>query len=232
MHPASAPPALALDPGPDDTGLFDPGSGVACVILRAADPLPHLPAAEQALTRRMMPVRRREFTWGRIAARRALSRLGAPAGPLLPDADRVPVWPAGITGSISHSGRICGAAVRRGPGSVGFDLETEGALTPDLWEAVLTETERDDVRALPAAAQAARALALFTAKEAVYKAHFPVHRVMFGFADLEIAAAGARFVARFPRHDGAAWQPVQGRWSRGPGWTASGVLLAGPGPAL
>jgi len=206
---------------------------LACVILRAGDALPPLPAAERALTGPMVASRRREFAWGREAARRALTRLGLACGALLPDADRVPVWPSGVTGSISHGGGLCGAAVARGPRSVGFDIEARAGLDPDLWPEVLTGAERVRLSGLPAEHRGAAALALFTAKEAAFKAHFPIHRQMFGFADLEIAEASPDgFVAAFPGRSGAPWTRIAGRWRRGDTWTASGVVLAIPAPEV
>ena len=207
-------------------GPFAAGSGAAFALLRAGPALPPMPEAERALLGPMVPARRREFAWGRAAARAALARLGVAAGPLLPDADRVPLWPEGVSGSISHSGPLCAAAACRGPVSVGLDIEEEGALAPDLWGAVLTRAELDRLPARPPGARAAAALAAFTAKEAVYKAHFPLHRTMFGFEAVEISAQGEDgFLARFPGREGPAWRPVRGLWRVGAGWIASGVLL-------
>ena len=205
---------------------FATGDGVSCVVLQAGDDLPALPASERALTGPMVPSRMREFAWGREAARRALAGIGIAPVPLLPDADRVPVWPPGVTGSISHSGRICGAAIRRGAGSLGFDIETGKGLAQDLWEEVLTGHELERLWRLPAPDRPAAALAHFTAKEAVFKAHFPVYRQMFGFMDAEITAIDAtRFVATFLGRNGNMWATVTGRWHRDDSCMASGVLM-------
>lgn len=206
--------------------LFPPGSGVSVVILHAGDELPHLPAAERRLMRRMGPSRRREFSWGRVAARRALAEIGVVASALLPDTDRVPDWPRGIAGSISHSGCICGAAVARGPVSLGLDIETGEMLNRDLWEEVLTQNELAQLSALPAENRPTAALMRFTAKEAVFKAHFPVHRRMFGFLDVEVAPLSkGHFTASLPGPNGPTRTTLSGRWVRDQGLTASGVLM-------
>ena len=73
-----------------------------------------LPPEAQAIDH-AVPKRRREFTAGRTAARRACARLGVWAGALPVAADRTPVWPEGVVGSISHSDLSCAVlAGRRG----------------------------------------------------------------------------------------------------------------------
>jgi 4'-phosphopantetheinyl transferase EntD len=54
--------------------------------------------------------RQQEFCSGRFCAHQALDRLGYHDIPLLADQYGAPVWPCGITGSISHSGGIAVAA--------------------------------------------------------------------------------------------------------------------------
>src|SRR5260370_38715827 len=57
---------------------------------------------EAAVVEHAVDKRRREFTTGRVCARRALLNLGRPAAPLLPGAHGEPQWPAGVVGSITH----------------------------------------------------------------------------------------------------------------------------------
>lgn len=60
------------------------------------------------------PKRQQEFCSGRFCAHRVLDRLGYQDIPVLADQYGAPVWPSGITGSISHSGgKAVAAAVQK-----------------------------------------------------------------------------------------------------------------------
>ena len=80
---------------------------------------------EAACVRRSVEKRRLEFSAGRFCARMALSQLGVHDFSLLPDADRVPLWPPGVVGSISHCSGLAVAAVARSESvkSIGVDVE-------------------------------------------------------------------------------------------------------------
>ena len=58
-----------------------------------------LPAEQACLGERAVQTRRRDFTAGRVCARRALRDLGLPTTAVPAAADRAPVWPAGVVGS-------------------------------------------------------------------------------------------------------------------------------------
>src|SRR5438876_615194 len=68
---------------------------------------------ERALVAGASPVRRREFTAGRVCARDALQQLGGPRCAILRDPSRAPIWPEGFVGSISHAAGYCVAAAAR-----------------------------------------------------------------------------------------------------------------------
>lgn len=108
-----------------------------------------------------------EFRAGRAAARCALAALGVPSGPILPGPDRVPRFPEGIVGSISHcSAHVFAAVARKGDiGGLGIDVEDDLALDPCLIDLVTTEAERR-VCTMELARWATLA---FSAKEAVFK---------------------------------------------------------------
>ena len=140
------------------------------------------PHAEElaTLSPRAVPKRRREFTVGRVAAQAALrTLLGTPPPPVLPGADRAPIWPAGVAGTISHSNGWGLSAVDfcSRSGSLGLDLEhLSGIRRIEIARHVADEAERewigDDRR---------RLLALFSAKESIYKVFYPLRRCFFGF---------------------------------------------------
>ena len=60
-----------------------------------------------------IPRRQTEFSAGRAAARAAMTSLGFAAAAIPAAPDRAPVWPPGITGSISHSATACLAILGR-----------------------------------------------------------------------------------------------------------------------
>lgn len=94
-----------------------------------------------------VPKRQREFATGRVNARRAMSRIGEPAAPIPSGADRAPVWPAHLTGSISHTDDACVAVVARrsNAASLGIDLEHNHSLPADLWPVICTPAEASDI---------------------------------------------------------------------------------------
>ncbi|QKV96260.1 4'-phosphopantetheinyl transferase superfamily protein [Streptomyces sp. NA02950] len=147
--------------------------GVALGIAAVGDPAAR-PAGpdERRRADTMPPARRRDFLAGRHAARRALAAAGQPSGEI-GCAGRRPVPPAGTTVSISHSGGLAVAlAAPAFPGrALGCDLELRGLPLPAA-HLVLHPGEESWVRAAGGTAAAeARLLALFSAKEAAFKAY-------------------------------------------------------------
>lgn len=140
---------------------------------------------EAALVSRAVSSRRREFALGRWCARRSLRSLGFRSVPLLRGAGGEPLWPEGVVGSISHSQghAIAAVALRgRGPTSLGIDLEAVGRLPADVLGLVATRAERRRLLA-DHPTDLDGGLLLFSAKEAIYKAWYPLTRRRVGFED-------------------------------------------------
>jgi 4'-phosphopantetheinyl transferase EntD len=191
---------------------------------------------EEALLRDAVAKRRREFTAGRLCARTALARLGIEHPALLMDADRVPVWPPGVIGSLSHCEGYCGAVVaRRGELlGIGLDVELAGPLPPGVPTAVLTPGEATALARLPALRGADWAKLAFCAKESLYKCLFPLTRTFLEFTDVEIAVDAARgtFVARPAPGSPLAPERVaglEGRFAFAGRFVFSGATLRAPG---
>ena len=130
---------------------------------------------------RAVEKRRREYIAGRVAAHRAMEKLGLTARPVLANRSRAPSWPRGLTGSLSHNDTICVAAVARSSQvrSLGIDVEDDAPLAADLVATVCTLEERAWLATQPEAARGNLAKLIFSAKEAVYKCQYPVsHRVL------------------------------------------------------
>jgi len=142
------------------------------------------PLEEQALGEAVSPKRRHDFTLGRAAARKALEQVGFPVvSPVLRGEHREPLWPVGIVGSISHSNGIgvAVAAWQQDVPAVGVDIQqVEERYTDELIARFADPDEFDWVRSDPAL-RTERAVRLFSAKESVFKALYPLRRVWFAF---------------------------------------------------
>ncbi|SDW24512.1 4'-phosphopantetheinyl transferase family protein [Roseicitreum antarcticum] len=171
----------------------------------AVTPLHRLPPplfpAEAAAMRGAVPARRHEFALGRGTARAAMQALGLRACAIPMADDRAPVWPEGIAGSISHGGGLCLSVVSADPGlaAIGIDVDSAAALPDDLWEVVCDASERAWLASQPVHDQGRLAKLIFCAKEAAYKAQYPLTKRLFGFDGFHISVdlQAARFDARF-----------------------------------
>ncbi len=145
-----------------------------------------------------VPKRMAEFAAGRRAARAAMALQGIPPDAVPFGQDRAPIWPSGVTGSITHTHALCLAVVgqSRDWAGLGFDLEDDRDLEPDLWPEVLRAEELVVISGLPLAGQARAAMDAFVAKEAVYKAIYPTSRTLMDFHALHITATDKGFVAQ------------------------------------
>ncbi|WP_338784386.1 4'-phosphopantetheinyl transferase superfamily protein [Streptomyces sp. DG1A-41] len=148
---------------------------------------------EAALMTRAVAKRRREFAAVRSCARRAMEKLGVPPQPILPGERGAPGWPAGLAGSMTHCDDYCAAALVRATdlASVGIDAEVHGPLPEGVLPAVSLPAEAERLRRLAAQSPDVHwDRLLFSAKESVYKAWFPLTGRWLDFteADIEIAA--------------------------------------------
>ncbi len=153
---------------------------------------------------RAVPKRVAEFATGRACARRALAELAIDGFPLRAGADREPLWPEGVTGSITHTAGFCGAAVARTAeaASLGIDAEQRGAVQRRLWRQIATPRELQWLGALPRARADDMATLLFSAKEAFFKCQFPLTREWLNFSDVSVSVeprAGSGAASAGPR---------------------------------
>jgi 4'-phosphopantetheinyl transferase EntD len=127
--------------------------------------------------------RRNEFISGRRCARMALAHIGQVSCALPKDADGLPIWPAATMGSITHSRGLCCAVAAPADKMMylGVDLEKTNRLSARAMERVVHPLEAATV----AEDQALGSL-LFSAKEAFYKAQYPVWGAQPNFKDLAL----------------------------------------------
>ncbi len=148
---------------------------------------PALFPEEEALIARAVDKRRREFTTVRGCARTALGRLGIAPAPLIPGQRGAPRWPSGIVGSMTHCAGYRAAAVARAADmtTVGLDAEPNEPLpNGGVRELVTREEEHGWLARLAAERPAVHWDRLvFSAKESVYKAWFPLTGRWLDFQD-------------------------------------------------
>jgi len=213
--------------GPLLNGLFP--SGVITAEVRGGGSSLDLRPDEADLVSRAVPKRRAEFAAGRACAHAALDRLGMPSAPIRRSIGGAPTWPVGIVGSISHSIDIAGAAVARDHvfAAVGLDIELIGAVGPELWPSILTARELQFIRHAPSDRKAEISTLAFSAKEAVYKAQYPVTEAWLDFHDLEISTDNGGFRATLTRDVAGhpAGHVFSGRYGCHRGMLAAGVAI-------
>jgi 4'-phosphopantetheinyl transferase EntD len=191
--------------------------------------------AEQRVIAGAVPKRCREFAAGRACARRALRALGMPAVAVPAGERGEPLWPREVVGSITHCNGLRAAAVARAhdAAALGIDAEPDAPLRAALRRRVAHERE------LAAAASRGTGNAagvcvdrlLFSAKEAVYKAWFPLTRRPLGFLDVELAidfergTLSARLLVPPAVVDGAELTVLDGRWCAHRGLVCVAVVL-------
>jgi 4'-phosphopantetheinyl transferase EntD len=141
---------------------------------------------EEPLIARSVAKRRNEFITVRYCARLALGELGFPPVPILKGDKGEPCWPDGVVGSLTHCAGYRGAVVGRGAAvrSVGVDAEPHDVLPDGVLDAISLPEERTEIAALPDGVHWDRIL--FCAKEATYKAWFPLTKRWLGFEDAHI----------------------------------------------
>jgi 4'-phosphopantetheinyl transferase EntD len=212
----------------------------ACAEMFSDAPESTMFSIEAAAVAGAVAERRREFGTVRHCAREALRQIGVPAVPILPDVDRAPRWPVGVVGSMTHCAGYRAAAVARSGElcGIGIDAEPHAALPGEALDLVLRGEERTRLLAL---ADAGPDLhwdrILFCAKEAVYKAWFPLTRRRLDFADVSTTVHldgtfWARLTVPGPRVAGVELDGFGGRWlvDRGLILAATSVTQEGTKP--
>jgi 4'-phosphopantetheinyl transferase EntD len=175
------------------TSLFDSLAGVTTIWTEIAAMGGELLEDERQYVTQAVGKRVNEFTAGRTLARLALTRIGADAVSIPVNEDRTPVWPPGFTGSISHTDTRVAVSVCRTAdfSGLGLDIERARSMPMKLVDSVFTDREKREF-----AGCSLDPTSLFSCKEAVYKAVYPLCGEFLDFHDVEIAMIDDRFTAR------------------------------------
>ncbi len=201
-----------------------------------ADP-PELVALpeEEPLIAKSVAKRRNEFITVRLCARVALAELGVGPVPILKGDKGEPCWPDGVVGSLTHCEGYRGAVVASSAQvrSVGIDAEPHGVLPNGVLDAISLPVERAELTALPVGLHWDRIL--FCAKEATYKAWFPLTYRWLGFEDahitfdVEASGQAGTFTSRIlvdpAANSGPPLTTLNGRWSVAGGLALTAIVL-------
>ncbi|MFG2602979.1 4'-phosphopantetheinyl transferase [Streptomyces sp. NPDC048514] len=214
---------------------------VVAVEAHRDDPLWDAPLhpEEQTFVARAVAKRRREFAAVRGCARRAMEKLGVPPQAIVTGERGAPRWPDGLIGSMTHCDGYCAAAlVRVGDlASVGIDAEPHGPLPDGVGATVFLPAEAERLARLAGQRPAVHwDRILFSAKESVYKAWYPLTRKWLDFSEADITLsphpgggpAGtlhAELLVPGPLVGGHRLQSFDGRWAVRDGVVATTVVV-------
>lgn len=190
---------------------------------------------EEAVVARAVGKRRREFTTARWCARRALAELGLPPVPIIPGERGEPGWPEGVVGSITHCDGYRAAAVAMTPDvlTVGIDAEPHHPLPDGVLNAVAREEELALLGKLGSTEPGVCwDRLLFSVKESVYKAWFPMTGEWLGFQDASLifdpaGTFNARLLVPGPVVGGRRLAGFTGRWLVADGLVTTAIVVPG-----
>ena len=193
------------------------------------DPAPF--PGEEDLIAKAVPARRHEFITARRCAREALARLGHPPAPIRTGPAREPLWPPGVVGSITHCPGYRAAAVARATdlACLGIDAEPNGPLPPGVLDSVSLPPERAMLTGLASTDPEIHwDRLLFSAKESIYKAWYPIAQRWLGFEDAVVTLdrAARTFTAEILIP--GPLTHVAGHWLAGRGLLLTAVALPRP----
>ncbi|AJT63685.1 4'-phosphopantetheinyl transferase family protein [Streptomyces chattanoogensis] len=199
------------------------------------EPLSAMFPEERALVANAVPHRQREFGTVRHCARTALSEFGIEPAPILPGPGRAPRWPHGIVGALTHCTGYRAAAVARARDlhAIGVDAEPNQPISdPGVLDLIALPEERAQLRHLATLEPGVSwDRLIFSAKESVYKAWYPLTSRWLGFEDAHITLdpTDATFTARLlvpgPVVAGTVLEEFSGRWTVGAGLVVTAVVV-------
>ena len=148
------------------------------------------PAEENYFSQLSSVSRKEHYRSGRICAGEVLSKLGTLGQPVLRDPQtREPLWPEGISGTITHSGNWAAAAAGKTSDvlGIGIDLEDlERQVDSRISRHVCIPEEQKWLQECGEDFLEQNLKIIFSAKESIFKAFFPYTRTYLHFHDARI----------------------------------------------
>jgi enterobactin synthetase component D len=131
-----------------------------------------------------------DYLAGRIVGRHAMAALGFAPGDIAIGKNREPIWPKGISGSISHSdGQVACIATTQPAWLMGIDVEK--IMVPTTAESVANQILNPDEKGMLVQISDSPSVSctvVFSAKETLFKALYPYAKVFFGFEAASIVS--------------------------------------------
>lgn len=130
-------------------------------------------------------VRQQEFIAGRFCAVQAAKQIGHELSKLPVASTREPVWPDGLKGSITHSKQLAIGCVSLSENLESIGIDAEEMIKPGLRKDI-EKTIANDVELflLEKTLPEMGLTILFSAKESLYKALFPLVRTFIDFKEV------------------------------------------------
>lgn len=179
--------------------------------------------------------RQAEFLAGRLSAREALFALTGTRTLVAKGADGAPLWPSGITGSITHGAGLALAMVAHTCDAQGLGIDIETLLSTEraakLAGHIHTNAELKSLLALPEADRALRTTLSFSLKESLFKALYPLVKQRFYFHDAALINVSEKGYAQLKllKDLSPAWpagRVLEGQFQVQEGRVLSAVIIA------
>lgn len=196
--------------------------------------VPLFPAEAEVISRSVAK-KRAEFATARMCARKAMESLGVPPQPVLPGVRGEPQWPRGVVGSITHCTGYRAAVVGSSAEglTIGIDAEPDKGISTGVLEAISKPEERAAIRRLAREHPGPSwDRLLFSAKESVYKAWFPLTKRWLDFESATVTFDPVRgtFFARLlvtgPSVMGRPLTGFSGRWMASQGLVLTAIAIS------
>jgi len=166
-------------------------------------------ASLPSTVRHAVPKRQKEFLAGRYCAREALAQGGKITTDFLPiGSDRLPVWPPGWNGSISHTTDVAVAIVASKTVCQGLGIDVEVPIKKQTFDLIQSSVATSEEMACVREGNPLLALTIvFSAKEALFKALYPEVRRIFDFDSVRLVSCTQhRMKAKLTRDWSPAWR--------------------------
>lgn len=113
--------------------------------------------------------------------------------PLPREASGAPMWPDGFQGSLTHKAGYVGISLSTKYAGIGIDAEDPARMHAGLEPKILTPSESELLESLKldSGEHLLYLTRIFSFKEALFKAHYPLGKRMFYFHDAEVMSIGA-----------------------------------------
>jgi 4'-phosphopantetheinyl transferase EntD len=159
--------------------------------------------------------------------------LGLPVTSIGRGAAREPIWPRGIVGSLTHCDGYRAAAVAHDRDfiTVGIDAEPANPLPDGVHARVASKAEAARAQDLARVRTLPWDTLLFSAKEATYKAWFPITNRWLDFGDVDVRfrleneTFAARLLVECPLVDGRRLEQLDGSWTMEGGFVGTAIAI-------